>query len=93
MTSSQERRRHARSEQTVGYVPHYAQQRVDKRVIEIMSRRDAAAHQNSRSDQAWPPPAGHIQALPPSAGRVLATHRHERRLSWRVAGSASSRAW
>jgi hypothetical protein len=54
MTSSQERRRHARSEQTVGYVPHYAQQRVDKRVIEIMSRRDAGVREDARSDQAVP---------------------------------------
>jgi hypothetical protein len=42
MTSGQERRKHARSAQTAGYVSRYAQQRVDKRVIEIMSRRDAA---------------------------------------------------
>jgi hypothetical protein len=39
MTSDQERRKHARSGQSVGYVSHDAQQRVDKRVIEIMSRR------------------------------------------------------
>jgi hypothetical protein len=52
MTLGQERRKHARSEQTVGYVAHDAQQRVDKRVIEIMSRRDAAARENSRLDQA-----------------------------------------
>ena len=53
MTSSQERRKHARSGQRVGYVPHDAQQRVDKRVMEIMSRRDAAVRQNARSDQAF----------------------------------------
>ena len=54
MTSYQERRKHARSERTVGHVSHDAQQRVDKRVMEIMSRRDAAARENSRSDQASP---------------------------------------
>ena len=53
MTSSQERRQHVRSGQTVGYVPHYAQQRVDKRVMQIMSRRDAAVRQNFRLDQAF----------------------------------------
>ena len=54
MTSDQERRKHARSEQTVGFVSHKAQQRVNKRVMEIMSRRDAAVRENSRSDQALP---------------------------------------
>lgn len=54
MTSGQERRKHARSEQTVGYVSRYAQQRVDERVIEIMSRRDAAQRRDSSSDQALP---------------------------------------
>jgi hypothetical protein len=54
MTSGQERRKHARSEQMVGYVSRYAQQRVDKRVIEIMSRRDAAQRRDSSSDQALP---------------------------------------
>ena len=54
MASGQERRKHARSEQTVGHVSRYAQQRVDKRVIEIMSRRDAAVRQDSPSDQALP---------------------------------------
>ena len=46
----QERRKHVRSGQTVGYVSHYAQQRVDKRVVEIMSRRDAAMRENPRSE-------------------------------------------
>jgi hypothetical protein len=54
MASGQERRKHARSEQTVGHVSRYAQQRVDKRVMEIMSRRDAAVRQDSPSDQALP---------------------------------------
>ena len=54
MTSGQERRKHARSAQTAGYVSRYAQQRVDKRVIEIMSRRDAAERRDSPSDQALP---------------------------------------
>jgi hypothetical protein len=62
MTSGQERRRHARSEQTVGYVSRYAQQRVDKRVIEIMSRRDAAERRDSPSDQALP--ARHFSRRP-----------------------------
>ncbi len=54
MTSGQERRKHARREQPVGYVSRYAQQRVDERVIEIMSRRDAAERRDSPSDQALP---------------------------------------
>ena len=54
MASLQERRKHARSEQTGGNVSRYAQQRVDKRVIEIMSRRDAAERRDSPSDQALP---------------------------------------
>jgi hypothetical protein len=36
----------------VGYVSRYAQQRVEKRVMEIMSRRDAAVGGDSPSDQA-----------------------------------------
>jgi hypothetical protein len=54
MTSDQEQRTQARSRHTVGYVSHDAQQRVDKRVMEIMSLRDAAARENSRSAQALP---------------------------------------
>jgi hypothetical protein len=54
ITSGQELRKHARSERAVGYVSRRAQQRVDQRVMEIMSRRDAAARENSRSDQALP---------------------------------------
>jgi len=50
----QERRKRARSEQTGGYVSRYAQQRVDKRVMEILSRRDAAVHRDSPSDQPLP---------------------------------------
>jgi hypothetical protein len=51
MASDRERRKHARSPQTVGSVSRHAQQRVDKRVREIISRRDAAARRDS------PPPA------------------------------------
>jgi len=54
MITGQERRKHARSEQTVGYVSRFAQRRVDKRVMEIMSRRDASARLDSRSDQELP---------------------------------------
>ena len=54
MAFRQERRKHARSEQTRGYVSRDAQQRVDKRVMEIMSRRDAAGRGDSPSDQASP---------------------------------------
>jgi hypothetical protein len=54
MASRQERRKHARPERTGGDVSRYAQQRVDKRVIEIMSRRDASARLDSRSDQELP---------------------------------------
>ena len=43
MASGQDRRKHARSEQKAGNVSRYAQQRVDRRVIEIMARRDAVA--------------------------------------------------
>ena len=54
MISGQERRKHARSEQPVGTVSRFAQRRVDKRVMEIMSRRDASARLDSRSDQELP---------------------------------------
>ncbi len=50
MASGQERRKRSRSEQTQGSVSRHAQKRVDKRVREIMSRRDAAARRD-------PPPA------------------------------------
>jgi hypothetical protein len=50
--SGQERRKHARSKQPVGTVSRYAQQRVDTRVMEIMSRRDAAERRDSRSNHA-----------------------------------------
>ena len=53
--SGPERRKLPRSKQTgktVGSVSHYAQQRVDGRVREIMSRRDAAARRDSHSPQA-----------------------------------------
>lgn len=54
MASGQEPREHVRSEQTAGNVSRYAQQRVDKRVMEIMSRRDAAQRRDSPSDRALP---------------------------------------
>src|SRR3954452_500571 len=41
MTSGQESRRHARTVPTAGTVSRFAQQRVDERVREIMSRRSA----------------------------------------------------
>jgi hypothetical protein len=50
--SGPERRKDARSRPPVGTVSRYAQQRVDKRVIEIMSRRDAAERRDSRSAHA-----------------------------------------
>jgi hypothetical protein len=52
MPSRQERRKHARSEQRLGTVSRHAQRRVNRRVLEIMARRDAAQHPDSRSDQA-----------------------------------------
>ena len=55
--SGPERRKHARSRQPVGTVSRYAQQRVDERVIEIMSRRDAAERRDSRSDHTSAAPA------------------------------------
>jgi hypothetical protein len=42
MASGQERRKHARSSTRTGNVSRYAQQRVDRRVIEVMAHRDAA---------------------------------------------------
>jgi hypothetical protein len=50
--SGQERRKQARSKQPVGTVSRYAQRRVDTRVMEIMSRRDAAERRDSRSNHA-----------------------------------------
>jgi hypothetical protein len=52
MASVQERRNQARSKRTVGNMSRYAQQRVDKRVMEIISRRDAAERRESPSDRA-----------------------------------------
>lgn len=49
MTSGQERRKRRRSEQTTGTVSRDAQRRVDKRVMEIMARRDATARRDSPS--------------------------------------------
>ena len=54
MASGHERRKHARSARTAGNVSRHAQQRVDKRVMEIMSRRDAAVRRDSPSAQALP---------------------------------------
>ena len=53
--SGSERREHPRTKQPLGTVSRFAQQRVDKRVMEIMSRRDAAERRDSHSDHA---PAG-----------------------------------
>jgi hypothetical protein len=47
MASGQERRKHARSWNRTGNVSRYAQQRVDRRVMEVMAHRDAAAHRES----------------------------------------------
>ena len=49
--TGQERRRHPRAERTGGNVSRYAQQRVDIRVMAIMSRRDAATRRDSPSHQ------------------------------------------
>jgi hypothetical protein len=49
MTSGHEQRKRRRSEQTAGTVSHDAQRRVDKRVLEIMARRDSAARRDSPS--------------------------------------------
>jgi hypothetical protein len=54
MASGGERSKYVRSEQTVGYVSRFAQRRVDERVMEIMSRRDAAQRRDSSLDQALP---------------------------------------
>jgi hypothetical protein len=51
MASGHERS-NARSERTLGYVSRSAQQRVDNRVMQIMSRRDAATRRDSPSDRA-----------------------------------------
>jgi hypothetical protein len=54
MTSGHERSKHTRSEQPVGYVSRSAQRRVDERVMEIMSRRDAAVRRDLPSDRVPP---------------------------------------
>ena len=54
MASGQDLRKHVRSERAAGYVSRRAQQRVDQRVMEIMSRRDAAVRRDSPSGQAVP---------------------------------------
>lgn len=45
--SGEKRRKYARPHEAVGNVTHLAQKRVDARVMEIMSRRDAASEQKS----------------------------------------------
>jgi hypothetical protein len=52
MATGQERRKLARLEHMVGNLSRDAQERVDKRVMEIMSRRDDAERPPLRSDQA-----------------------------------------
>lgn len=49
MASGQERRKHARSSNRTGNVSRYAQQRVDRRVMEVMAHRDAAARREFAS--------------------------------------------
>jgi hypothetical protein len=49
--SGHERRKQPRAERTGGNVSRYAQQRVDIRVMAIMSRRDAAARRDPNSHQ------------------------------------------
>jgi hypothetical protein len=49
--SGHERRKQPRAQRTGGNVSRHAQQRVDLRVMEIMSRRDAAARRDSHSHQ------------------------------------------
>ena len=46
------RRKYARSEQPVGTISRHAQRRVDRRVVEIMARRDAAERRDSPPEQA-----------------------------------------
>src|SRR5215213_4275384 len=54
ITLSKESRTHARSAQRPGTVSRVAQQRVDERVREIMSRRRAAAQRGAPPPQAAP---------------------------------------
>ena len=49
--SGHDRRKQPRAKRTGGNVSRYAQQRVDMRVMAIMSRRDAAARRDSNSHQ------------------------------------------
>jgi hypothetical protein len=51
MASRQERRQRARCERA-GTVSRFAQQRVDERVMEIMSTRDTTERRDTRSDRA-----------------------------------------
>jgi hypothetical protein len=69
MASGQELRKHARSERAVGYVSRRAQQRVDRRVMEIMSRRDAAVRRDSPSGQALQ--RGAASGTPPPTGGAI----------------------
>ena len=52
MASIEERKRRIRPRLSEGNVPRAAEQRVHKRVIEIMARRAAAERRESRADQA-----------------------------------------
>jgi hypothetical protein len=54
MASGHERGKQERPQPTVGYVSRHAQQRVDKRVMEIMSRRDGRLRREPPSAQAMP---------------------------------------
>ena len=62
MSSHQEPMERARSVQTMGNVSRSAQQRVDKRVMDIMSRRDGADRRDSPSDKT--PSARRFQRRP-----------------------------
>jgi hypothetical protein len=53
--SGHERRKQPRAQRTGGNVSRYAQRRVDMRVMEIMSRRDAAARRDSHDSHSYQP--------------------------------------
>jgi hypothetical protein len=54
MFSGQERRKHPRPQQAIGEVSRFAQRRVERRVMEIMARRDASERRDSPSAQLLP---------------------------------------
>jgi hypothetical protein len=54
MYSNQERRKRPRPKQAVGEVSRFAQRRVERRVMEIMARRDASEPRDSPSAQLLP---------------------------------------